>query len=345
MKIQELRDLIKDYPEDRLRLVITEMYRILPKKTIEAMNIDQLLKEPDTGKARRSAEANKRDFSEVKYDAQQFLNNAREGYYFIPNRVVAKKDRPKWRFVAKRLHKELLDQCQSEENLNESSLLLTAIYNVLCQGCGVYLFSSEDPFASVGIGQQDFYRDVVAVLRKCEATTKWIEKSVRLIIDNDLDRETIHKDLMFVLMEFLNTPPLKEQAIALCHMIGKETRKTTERSRDAEYILRERNNHLVNLVFLVYKSLGEIEAGITYFKQNYREKDQEVALYCLLKLLEDLGTKDLWLREYEWAQGQGIQPRESLATVYSHLKETGEFTRGNGAIIFHGKNIIYRIDS
>ncbi len=344
MKIQEVRDLIKDYPEDKLRLIIAEMYRRISKRTIEEKDIDQLLKAPDIGKARRSAEANLRDFSGVSYEAEEFLNNAQQGYYFIPNRVVAKKDRPKWRFVAKRLHKELLAHCQNTENLNESGSLLLAIYNVLCQGCGVYLFSSDDPFASVGIGQPDFFRDVVAVLKKGDASTQWIEKSIRLIIDNGLDRQTVHEDLMLVLIEFLNTPPLKERAIALCHMIGKETKKTTER-RDAEYVAQKRNNNLVTLVFLVYKSLGEIEAGITNFKQNYRERDQEISLYCLLKLLKGPGTKDLWLREYEWAQGQGIQPRKSLAAVYSHLKETGEFTNATGAIVFHGKNVILRLDS
>lgn len=261
MKIQEVRDLIKDYPEDKLRLLIAEMYRRLPKKTIEEKDIDHLLKEPDTGKARRSTEANKRDFSEVKYEAEEFLKNAKQGYYFIPNRIVAKKDRPKWRFVAKRLYKELLAHCQNTENLNESGRLLIAIYNVLCQGCGVYLFSSDDPFASVGIGQPDFFRDVVAVLKKGDTSTHWIDKSIRLIIDNDLDRQTIYEDLMFVLIDFLNTPPMKERVIALCHMIGKEIKKTSERSRDAKYIAQKRNNNLVTLAFLVYKSLGEIEAA------------------------------------------------------------------------------------
>jgi len=47
MKIQQVRELLQDYSVEQLRLIIGELYKILPKKVIEEKNIDVLLKDPE----------------------------------------------------------------------------------------------------------------------------------------------------------------------------------------------------------------------------------------------------------------------------------------------------------
>jgi len=47
MKIQQVRELLQDYSVEQLRLIIGELYKILPKKVIEEKNIDVMLKDPE----------------------------------------------------------------------------------------------------------------------------------------------------------------------------------------------------------------------------------------------------------------------------------------------------------
>ncbi|MEW6275911.1 MAG: hypothetical protein AB1556_12495 [Bacillota bacterium] len=77
MQIQQVRELIQDYPADKLRLIIGELYKILPKKVIEEKEIDVLLKDPDgflenRRKNRKAIELP--DFEEVKEETELFIS-------------------------------------------------------------------------------------------------------------------------------------------------------------------------------------------------------------------------------------------------------------------------------
>lgn len=40
--------------------------------------------------------------------------------------------------------------------------MIREIYKMLSYGCGVYIFTSDDPFASIGMEQEELYGEYVA---------------------------------------------------------------------------------------------------------------------------------------------------------------------------------------
>jgi hypothetical protein len=323
MKIQQVRTLLANQSDDTLRQLISEIYKRLPKKLIEEKQIDFLLENlPDSlsPKNRVTKQKELPDIEEVRWETEEFIQNAREQNYFAPNQVIHKKDRPKWRFVVKRLYKSLLDLSQNPENLQETSRLLSDLYKVMCEACRFYLFNTQDPFASVGIEQEEFYQNVVAVIAQTGTPEQWIKESLLLTLEPAV---TLDRYLMMVLIERLGSAPLKEIAIKICTQLRKLITMPPIRREEREYYLQERNNALTELIFLLNFILGEKETAIADFKSNYRNRDSEIGLYVLLRLLFGYEEKDLWLREYEFALKQKIQPRRSLVDAYKYIKETG----------------------
>ncbi len=141
MKIQQVRTIVAGHSDDTLRLLISEMYKRLPKKIIKEKQIDCLIENlPDSlsGKNRLTKQKEILDIDEVCWETEEFIKNARDQYYFAPNQIIHKRERPKWRFVAKRLYKSLIDLSQDPEDLPETSRLLTELYKVMCEACRVY---------------------------------------------------------------------------------------------------------------------------------------------------------------------------------------------------------------
>lgn len=262
------------------------------------------------------------DVDEVFWETEEFIKNARDHNYFAPNQIIHKKDRPKWRFVVKRLYKSLIILSQNPEDLPETSRLLTELYKVMREACRVYLFNTEDPFASVGIDQMEFYMNVVAVLAQTGTPEQWIKEALLLTLEPTV---TLDHSLRVVLIEMLISAPLKEIAIGLCEQMRKLRIAPAMHGLDQKYYLKGRNNALTELIFMLNMVLGEKETAIMDFKSNYKDSDHEIGLYVLLRQLFNYREKELWLRQYENGLQQNVQPRKSLVETYKYIKETGDF--------------------
>lgn len=330
MKIQQVRAFAAGYDEETLRKLISEIYKRIPKKVIEEKQLDLLLENPQEylgGKNKPAKKIIMPDIDEVRWEVEEFITNARAQNYLAPNRVISKRERPKWRFLVKRLYKDLLTLSQDPEDLLETGKLLMDLYKVLCEGCGVYLFTSEEPFASVGVVQRSFYRNVVAVNARTKQPDEWIKEAILLIVDQDVDGNTLYSGLMDELLEFLTTAPLKETSIKWCETLRRGKPVQPARRSSSKYELERRNNHLTELIFRIYVSLSEKEAAIADLKRHYVEASAEVGLYILMRLLLEYEEKELWLREYESAMLHGVQPRQSLVKDYDRIKKTGELPK------------------
>lgn len=72
--------------------------------------------------------------------------------------------------------------------------------------------------------------------------------------------------------------------------------------------------------------LGEPERGVEYFRRHYRvpggdsARSREIELYVLLRLLDERGLREQWLRAYETALEQGVKPRDELRRRYRELE-------------------------
>ena len=193
------------------------------------------------------------------WETEEFIKNALDQNYFAPNQIIHKRERPKWRFVVKRLYKSLIDLSQDPEDLQETSRLLTELYKVMCEACRVYLFNTQDPFASVGTEQAEFYMNVMALMAQTGSPEKWIKESLLLTLEPTV---TLDHSLMVVHIEMLKSAPLKEIAIGLCEQMRKQKITPAMYRQNQKYYLKERNNALTELILKLNMVLGEKETAI-----------------------------------------------------------------------------------
>jgi len=335
MKISEVRSIIEKYSEGQLRLIISELYKAIPKAVKEKTDIDSILKNPNslTQAMPKTRQKEVPDIELLKSETECFVDYAYKQYYLAPNRVVSKQNRPKWRFVVKRLYKDLLATSSDESNVPEATRLLEKLYQLLCYSCSYVLFSAYDSFESIGIAQEEFFHRVLSLKYHCEDKNAFIKNALLLMVDNSLNRYTLHEDLMQVILEFAKTPDLREMTIANCSELIETLKKepSIQKGRQSNYDKWQSDyeregkiNTLTEMAFLSYARLYEYSEAISYFKANYCKADKEVTLYVLLRMLFELNQKDHFLQEYEGALADGINPRETLKKAYRFTREKGE---------------------
>ena len=108
MRVAELREVLRHYDADALREIAADLYKLVPKDK-KPEELDGVLR--GFTKGSRLAGAPKPaavDFDELRWEVTEFLENANEGLYYQPNRVVPKAKRSKWRFEVKRFIKGLV---------------------------------------------------------------------------------------------------------------------------------------------------------------------------------------------------------------------------------------------
>ena len=104
MKIAEVRKLLEGYSKQKLQLIIAEMYKTIPKAIKEDAGIDNILTNPDELKTtRKKKQPVIPDIWPIQHEAEEFIENAYQQHYFAPNSTVHKRERPKWRFIAKQI--------------------------------------------------------------------------------------------------------------------------------------------------------------------------------------------------------------------------------------------------
>ncbi len=337
MLVSELREILKNYKEEDLRLLVVELYKAMPKRLKEDKEIDTLIKEgkellhkKKTGKAPEKQV----DAGSLRAEIEEFLDHVKKDYYFAPNQVVPKKERPKWRFKVKAYIKSLQEIPAQGAEGKIAAELLGKLYAIVSNACHYYIFNTDDPFRSIGMKQSEFLEIALKKSFEHELSREAIREGIKLTLTEGVDRETLTDELLGVLVSALKTPDSREIAIEEADQMrlqveeaGKAAAAAKKRSYDyshEEYRRRENINHLVTLVLMLYVAQCEHDQGISYFKKHYLERDKEVALYVLLRYLYFWDLTDCWIREYETAVKRKIEPRESLKKAYRYIKEHGE---------------------
>jgi hypothetical protein len=336
MKISELRTLLERMSPDDTKRVLVAIYRALPAKTREALAIDQLLNNPAAAGNRprqNNAQPPPVHIGALEVELEQFLVDAYAQNYLAPNRSVPKSERPKWRFKARRLFKEINAAVADRANVEKASHLLERLYQMLCYACDYVLFNAYDPFQSVGIAQTDFLDAVLGLKGEHLQLREFIEQGLRLVMDSRLNRETVGSDLAQALVDRLRTPESLEQAIEQAAQLHAQPDPPSKGApgRSASdwtqaYKQRDRRNRLAEFGFLAYAKLSDYDKAIDFLKVHYAETNQEIALYIVLEWLRAFDQKALWLREYERAIHAKIKPRDSLSKAYRYLKAHGQFS-------------------
>lgn len=331
MLIAELRELVKNYKDEDLRLIISEMYKSMPKKLREEKDVDTLLQDLSAYMSIGKIEKVKNrqiNINAMQQEIDLFLDYAYKQYYFAPNNVVHKKERPKWRFKVKAYIRDLQEISVDSREGSIATELLLKLYEMLSYACAYYIFNTDNPFRSVGIEQTSLLETVIAIRLDCGINQDKIKSVINLVINNTADRETLHSSLICVLIMNLKSSDSKEMAVEQCKQLIKELQKSKQASSKKSWLLdssdyqrEEKINNLVEMVFRINIELCEFDEATRFFNKNYIERNAEITLYVLLKFLWEYELKELWIHEYENALKNGVKPREKLIKIYEYIQE------------------------
>lgn len=322
MKIDQVRKLIENYSGKQLHFIIAELYKAMPKSAREKAAIDQLIEAPDDRKSTAQAPKVKApNLDEVAFEIECFIEDAKEGVYFRQ-----RNKRSNWRFQARNFYKALTARENQDYDPACTAQLLEGLYRVFCEGCNVYLFSGSDPFASVGVPQPEFFDSLLASKAIEMGPRELVGFGIDLILVRGHDQNTRDKDLVEVFQRHLKTPDMREMTIEEC-------KKRVGMSSSANPLAgRRSNDEIINTLCEVHFStcavLGEFDRAIEFYKQHaHNRPDREIQLYVLLDLLKRFGQKQLWVREFEFAETVGITPREELRKLHRYVKNHDEFPK------------------
>ena len=323
MKIDELRRLLQAANRENLEKAFAESYKQLRKAQKE--EIDQVLTDILEGKTAEKENKKEKplEFEGLKGQIEFFIENAKAQNYFAPNRVIPKNQRPKWRFMVKNFIKELEKIPPDSEKFDESVQLLDQLYALICLACNVYLFSTDDPFRSIGWEQNQLF----ALLAKRTFETGYSRENIsRLLLrasTGGLSRESLHIQQEMALAALLRTSDVRTAAIEEAEELvdgWEEKLKTLKQYDRGRYELEENIDELGAVILMLSAALEEWKKGIDYYFKHSKRQNREVTLYCALKVFWYIDRNDLWIKTYEYGLRKKIEPRDELTRRYEELK-------------------------
>lgn len=325
MKVTELRKLLNNTNEEVLKKALVEVYKLVP--TGKKQDADFVIENVLSGNSPKTPKpVEKVDYSKLSAEINRFLENAYAQNYYAPNKVISKKERPKWRFYVKRYVKELDKVPFDSDFYNEAVELLIKLYRMMSYACDYYLFSSEDTFQSVGISQYDFYKIVTEKTLAKGFTDETITTLVICSATGGLSRMSLHIEQETLLLSYLNTNDVlqltvnksKELVTAATNKYVKESGYSSRR-----FFLEREIHNFCDVILMSKIKLGEFEDGLVYYFEHVKERDLEVTLYCALDLIEMYTEDDgLWIKCYEYAvKCRNVEPRDYLKESYKRKLE------------------------
>lgn len=302
-----------------------ELYKMLSKTQKLDNDVANLLRnpgtpaKPETGKQKQSV----RSFDEVQKETEFFITNAYEQNYLAQNRSVSKKDRPKWRFLVKKVFQELKGYIKQPEYQGDVAILLEKLYEVLCYSCAYQLFTAYDTFESTGIPQSGFFGTLLTSIEQVAEKPVFIGKGIDLILNNELNRYTLRSELMNTFLHYLVTTDLKYMLIEKCRDKREAVIKNgpDKNSRSGDYQYTGKLNNLTELVFRSYMRLYETKNAVSHYKEFHSDKSPEVKLYILVSLLMEFKEKDTILYELQEAEKRKIELRPTLVSLKNYIIE------------------------
>ena len=264
------------------------------------------------------------EFDDLEQQIKVFIENAYAQNYFAPNRVIPKNQRPKWRFLVKNFIKELEKIEPGDSNYARAVKLLTDIYALICQACNVYLFSTDDPFRSIGWEQDALFELVVRKTFVAGYVREDISRLLLLSVTGGLSMETLHINQEAVLIGGLKTRDAKYMAVEeVQKLIGERTGKLEKLKKydSRRYHLEEEVNGFCDVSLLLSDALEETVKGVEYYFQHYISDNLENVLYHALRLLDDIDADEVWIQVYEYGMRHKIKSPDHMQAKYEQLKK------------------------
>lgn len=331
MKVQELRQLASASDREHLEKALVECYKLIRKAQKEEFDpvITGILEGKEVEKKIEGAVS----FEELEQQIPVFLQNAYAQNYFAPNRVIPKNQRPKWRFMVKNYIKVLEKIAPESENYPKAVKMLTDLYCLICDACNYYLFSTDDPFRSIGWEQPDLFALVVKKTFAAGYSRESISHLLLKATTGGVSRECLKIQQELVLLGGLRTSDVKYMAIEEAQkLIGEREGKLAglKKYDDRRYGLQSAIDELCIMILIISIDLAEPETGVEYFFEHVKDRDREITLYRALNVVEWMEDDDLWIEVYKYGLMKKIDPRDSLKAMYNEKKRQKEDAGSSG---------------
>lgn len=322
MKVQELRNLLKSVDKLTLEKMCVELYKQIPRQKKET-DIDPLLTDMAANQGTIAKKPSKPvnapvDITVLKSEIDTFLENAYAQNYFAPNRVISKKERPKWRFIVKRYIKELEGIKPDDEDYAASGQLLKKLFNVLSYACSYYLFSTENPFNSVGISQLYLYNMVLERVFSSGYTQSNIKEMLSTVTSCGIDPEVWRIQLLAVFVDALRSKEALELALKCTHELVAEIGIPAKSKKNRSYKISSQIEYLCDIALWLGQALGSLETEIDFYCKVL-QCERTDAFVTVLDFMECTDNNGMWLSFYEQAsKACELPPR--LQKSYNYLK-------------------------
>lgn len=328
LKVAEIREATKGHKKEDLIYILVELYKRVPKAKIEEYDLNNVVKNPTKVKSAKKLSKKKvvRSLPLMQTDFENFIEHTDNGNYFWPNREISKKERLKWRFIAKRFYKEILELGKDPKNQKDCAEMMEKLMWAI-KDANV---SSGEPFASVQIDEAEFIYQVLALSEPWQDKREFIEKGLHVVSAFYWDS---HQD---ILLEFLKTPDLKYLTIEkIKSIIEQETiKQPVNRVKKASYAynrdkyrIKEKVNRLCGVAFKCYAQLFEFDEGIAFFKENLIEDQPKQLYFYLLRTIYPTNNTELFLKIVEEAKSKKIEIRSGLIKMYEEIKKTNKMPK------------------
>lgn len=321
MKTNELKELVKQCDSKKIEKIVSSIYRKVPKGKKD--ELDEEIFSIVNDSVIKKVVKEKSDFNSLKEEVETFLFNAYERNYFIPNRIITKKNRSNWRFKVINFIKSLQNIEADDENYDEANYLLLGLFDVLSYACAFYTFITRDPFSSAGIRQCDFYKLLVKRFFKKEKNDETITKLIERATSCFLDDDALHIFMIYILIGAMQNEKellyLKNLTKEIFQKGGFDISKYKTSSE--HYYKSESDNNLLLLVYCISLELNDPFSEIDFFMDNYKNSDLEIGLYVLLNSINYDESDEDWIKVYDYITNKyEIDVRDSLKEEYIERK-------------------------
>lgn len=313
MKVNELREILKNYNETDKEKIIVELYKRIPKNIKEDYNIDEYIKNINK---KIDNKDNKVSIEYLEKEVKYFIECANDDLYVRPNRVIPKNERSKWRFKVKTFYKELNSFIPTTEEGRKATDLLGELFEILSFGTNYLTFSSWNTFGAIQVSQSDFLENIVKRKLANGMTRENIKYCVELL-NAKYDPQEYHRSILNSFESCFKTPDSRYLVIDL--LKEQQTKWKEKYKKDKNYYNTEYTNYFVECIVDIYFDLHEVKEGVSYFHKEYIESDKEIKEYILLRIMEELEMYKEWIVEYENNIGK-INYRDTLKQKYKELK-------------------------
>lgn len=320
MLVADLKKVIEKYDKKEKDKIIVELYKRIPKRVKEDYDIDSFITNVKNN-TKTSKKEEKMSFDDLENEIVYFLRCANSDLYAVPNNVISKSERSKWRFKVKKYYKELIAIPPDDIYGDRATDLLKSLYRILSTGSCVLKFSSWNTFGAIQVAQSDFLEVVVSRKLTKGCTRENLIYCIDLL-EMNYDPQEWHVSVLTSFTSCLKTTDMKNMTIEILKEKVKDLQeklKEVKNNYRKSYDIAETINYFTECILYIYISLCEVDKGTAYFFKNYQERFKEIKAYILLERLEMFEQYDKWIEEYE--RHKDIDYRDSLKEKYKELKE------------------------